>query len=62
MKRLLLFLPLLVVVILGIVLFAGIGKDPTALESALIGKPGTGILAAGAGESGQHPGPVSIPG
>ncbi len=39
MKRLLLFLPLLVVVILGIVLFAGIGKDPTALESALIGKP-----------------------
>lgn len=39
MKRLLLFLPLLVVVILGIVLFAGIGKDPTTLESALIGKP-----------------------
>lgn len=39
MKRLLLFIPLLVVVILGVVLFAGIGKDPTALESALIGKP-----------------------
>lgn len=39
MRRLLLFVPLLVVVILGIVLFAGIGKDPTALESALIGKP-----------------------
>ncbi|MDY6798883.1 MAG: DsbE family thiol:disulfide interchange protein [Pseudomonadota bacterium] len=38
MKRLLLFIPLLAVVILGIVLFAGIGKDPTALESALIGK------------------------
>lgn len=39
MKRLLLFLPLLVVVVLGVILFAGIGKDPTNLESALIGKP-----------------------
>lgn len=39
MKRLFLFLPLLIVVVLGIVLYAGIGKDPTHLESALIGKP-----------------------
>lgn len=39
MKRLLLFLPLLVAAILGVVLFAGIGRDPTRLESALIGKP-----------------------
>ncbi|AOY87241.1 thiol:disulfide interchange protein [Marinobacter salinus] len=39
MKRFLLFLPLLVALILGVVLFAGIGKDPTKLESALIGKP-----------------------
>ncbi|MBW0146723.1 DsbE family thiol:disulfide interchange protein [Marinobacter arenosus] len=39
MKRLFLFLPLLIAIVLGIVLFAGIGKDPTKLESALIGKP-----------------------
>ncbi len=39
MKRILLFLPLLIAVVLGVVLFAGIGKDPTKLESALIGKP-----------------------
>ncbi|MAZ06391.1 DsbE family thiol:disulfide interchange protein [Marinobacter sp. SS8-8] len=39
MKRFLLFLPLLVAVVIGVVLFAGIGKDPTKLESALIGKP-----------------------
>ncbi|MDY6814656.1 MAG: DsbE family thiol:disulfide interchange protein [Pseudomonadota bacterium] len=39
MKRFLLFLPLLVALVLGVVLFAGIGKDPTRLESALIGKP-----------------------
>ncbi|MEX2474346.1 DsbE family thiol:disulfide interchange protein [Marinobacter sp.] len=39
MKRLLLFIPVVLVVILGIVLFAGIGKDPNHLESALIGKP-----------------------
>lgn len=39
MKRFFLFLPLLVAVVLGVVLFAGIGKDPTKLESALIGKP-----------------------
>ncbi|MCM0611566.1 DsbE family thiol:disulfide interchange protein [Marinobacter sediminum] len=38
MKRFLLFLPVLVALILGVVLFAGIGKDPTKLESALIGK------------------------
>lgn len=39
MKRLLLFIPLLLAVGLGVVLFAGIGKDKSALESALIGKP-----------------------
>ena len=39
MKRFFLFLPLLVAVVLGVVLFAGIGKDPTKLESALVGKP-----------------------
>ncbi len=39
MKRALMFLPVVIVVILGIVLFAGIGKDPNRLESALIGKP-----------------------
>jgi cytochrome c biogenesis protein CcmG, thiol:disulfide interchange protein DsbE len=39
MKRFFLFLPLLIAVVLGMVLFAGIGKDPTKLESALIGKP-----------------------
>lgn len=39
MKRVLLFLPLVLVIVLGVVLFAGIGKDPTHLDSALIGKP-----------------------
>lgn len=39
MKRVLLFVPLILVVVLGVVLFAGIGKDPNTLESALIGKP-----------------------
>jgi cytochrome c biogenesis protein CcmG/thiol:disulfide interchange protein DsbE len=38
-KRILLFLPLIAAVVLGVVLFAGIGKDPTRLDSALIGKP-----------------------
>ena len=38
MKRFLLFLPLLVALVVGVVLFAGIGKDPTKLESALVGK------------------------
>lgn len=39
MKRVLLFLPLVIALVLGVVLFAGIGKDTTTLESALIGKP-----------------------
>ncbi|NMT64687.1 DsbE family thiol:disulfide interchange protein [Marinobacter orientalis] len=39
MKRLLLFIPVVLAVALGVVLFAGIGKDPNKLESALIGKP-----------------------
>lgn len=39
MKRLMLFVPLLVAVVVGVVLFSGIGKDPTKLESALVGKP-----------------------
>lgn len=39
MKRLVLFLPVVLVIVLGVVLFAGIGKDPTHLDSALIGKP-----------------------
>ncbi|MBW3225902.1 DsbE family thiol:disulfide interchange protein [Marinobacter adhaerens] len=39
MKRVLLFLPLLIALVVGVVLFAGIGKDPTKLESVLVGKP-----------------------
>jgi cytochrome c biogenesis protein CcmG, thiol:disulfide interchange protein DsbE len=39
MKRLFLFVPLVLVVVLGTVLFSGLGKDPTHLDSALIGKP-----------------------
>lgn len=39
MTRVLLFFPLLVAVVVGVVLFAGIGKDPTKLESALVGNP-----------------------
>lgn len=39
MRRLLMFIPVVLAVTLGVVLFAGIGKDPTHLESALIGKP-----------------------
>lgn len=39
MRRLLLFVPVALAVALGVVLFAGIGKDPTHLDSALIGKP-----------------------
>jgi cytochrome c biogenesis protein CcmG/thiol:disulfide interchange protein DsbE len=39
MRRLLLFIPLLIAVGIGVFLFAGIGKDPTKLESARIGKP-----------------------
>jgi cytochrome c biogenesis protein CcmG/thiol:disulfide interchange protein DsbE len=38
MKRVLLFLPLLVALVLGVLLFSGIGKDPTKLDSALVGK------------------------
>lgn len=38
MKRLFMFLPLVVAVAIGIFLFTGLGKDPTELESALIGK------------------------
>lgn len=39
MKRALMFLPVLVAVAFGIFLYAGLGKDPQALDSALIGKP-----------------------
>lgn len=39
MKRFLLFLPLLIALVVGVVLFAGIGRDPTKLESVLVGKP-----------------------
>jgi len=39
MKRILLFLPLVIAVAIGIFLAAGIGKDPTKFESARIGKP-----------------------
>lgn len=39
MKRVFLFIPVALAVVLGVVLFAGIGKDPNHLESALIGKP-----------------------
>lgn len=39
MKRVLLFLPLLAALVIGVVLFAGIGRDPTKLESVLVGKP-----------------------
>ncbi len=39
MKRLFLFIPVVLAITLGVVMYAGIGKDPTYLESALIGKP-----------------------
>jgi len=39
MKRFFLFLPLLVALILGVFLYWGIGKDPTLLKSARLGKP-----------------------
>ncbi|MCL7944988.1 DsbE family thiol:disulfide interchange protein [Marinobacter sp. ATCH36] len=39
MKRVFLFIPVIIAAVLGVVLFAGIGKDPNKLESALIGKP-----------------------
>ncbi|TVP61036.1 MAG: DsbE family thiol:disulfide interchange protein, partial [Halomonadaceae bacterium] len=34
MRRFWLFMPLVLVLVLGVVLHAGIGKDPTKLESA----------------------------
>lgn len=39
MKRLVLFVPLLLAVVLATILFWGIGKDPTKLESARINDP-----------------------
>ena len=39
MKRALMFLPVLVAIAFGIFLYAGLGKDPQELDSALIGKP-----------------------
>ena len=39
MRRALMFLPVLVAVSFGLFLYAGLGKDPTELDSALIGKP-----------------------
>lgn len=39
MKRIWLFLPLVLAVALGVILFAGLGNDPSRLESARIGKP-----------------------
>lgn len=39
MKRALMFLPVLLAVAFGIFLYAGLGKDPQELDSALIGKP-----------------------
>jgi len=39
MKRLLLLLPLLAFGVLAFVLYSGLGKDPSELPSALIGKP-----------------------
>ncbi|PSF06150.1 DsbE family thiol:disulfide interchange protein [Marinobacter fuscus] len=39
MKRVFLFVPLLAALVVGVFLFAGLGKDPTTLESVLVGKP-----------------------
>ncbi|MBS3803716.1 MAG: DsbE family thiol:disulfide interchange protein [Oleiphilaceae bacterium] len=39
MRRVFLFIPMLLAIILGVTLYAGIGKDSTALESELIGDP-----------------------
>ncbi len=39
MKRALLFLPLVLAVIIGVILFWGLSNDPTKLESARIGDP-----------------------
>lgn len=38
-RRFLLFIPLFLALLLGLVLFAGIGKDPTRLESARLNDP-----------------------
>lgn len=39
MKRMLLFIPLVLAVVLAVVLFYGLGQDPNKLESARIGDP-----------------------
>lgn len=39
MRRVMLFVPLVLALVIGIFLASGIGKDPSELESALIGKP-----------------------
>lgn len=39
MKRLWLFLPVVLAIALGVILFAGLGNDPSRLESARIGQP-----------------------
>jgi cytochrome c biogenesis protein CcmG/thiol:disulfide interchange protein DsbE len=39
MKRIWLFLPLVLAIALGVILFAGLGNDPTRLDSARIGEP-----------------------
>ena len=57
MKRLLMFLPVVLVAVLGVVLFAGIGKDPNRLESALIGKPVPAFTLADLRQTGQQFGP-----
>ncbi|WP_097462425.1 DsbE family thiol:disulfide interchange protein [Mangrovitalea sediminis] len=38
MRRLMLFLPVVLAVILGAILYNGIGKDPSHLDSALVGR------------------------
>lgn len=39
MRRIWLFLPVVLAVALGVILFAGLGKDPSHLDSARLGKP-----------------------
>ncbi|MDX1589059.1 MAG: DsbE family thiol:disulfide interchange protein [Oleiphilaceae bacterium] len=39
MNRVWLFLPVVLVVVLGVMLYAGIGKDPTKLDSARLNQP-----------------------
>ena len=38
MKRFLLFSPLIIALVLGVILYSGIGKDPSMLQSARLGK------------------------